>query len=384
MVITTTEQSRRLQKLLEAIEIPRSYYERTIARYTSIREWLCRAESVVARYNPTVYAQGSFRLGLVNRPLGPTEEYDLDLVCELQSLTKGDVTQEQLKTLLGQEIATYAKAHGIEEPVTESKRCWRIDYADEVKFHIDNLPCIPEDEATVSKLLALGVPYLLAYTAIALTCNEHPEYKSLTADWPTSNPNGFARWFEERFGTPGSTRRIRLVEAGFYSSVEKVPVYALKTPLQQSIQVLKRHRDVMFKEEPRLKPISMIITTLSALAYQGEDDLYESISGIIERMPSYVRSSLPRIPNPVNPGEDFANKWASDPALEENFWIWYQQAARDFREVTGSQNAGELRKFSESRFGVPLSIDDNASPAVSAARRVAPAIVVERGPKPWA
>ena len=64
-------------------------------------------------------------------------------------------------------------------------------------------------------------------------------------------------------------RAERLVQAGMYASVDDVPVFAWKTPLQRSIQILKRHRDVMFWNSPNLRPISMIITTLSAHALPG-------------------------------------------------------------------------------------------------------------------
>ncbi len=88
-----------------------------------------------------------------------------------------------------------------------------------------------------------------------------------------SNPAGFALWFENRFGTVAAMRRQLLVESGVHKSIGVVPTYALKTPLQESVQILKRHRDFMFIKRPDLKPISMIITTLAARAYQGESNL---------------------------------------------------------------------------------------------------------------
>ena len=172
MFVQTTDKAKRLQKLVEGIEIPPSYYEKAVARYQSISEWLCREGAETAPFEPKVYVQGSFRLGLVNRPIGDEEEYDLDLVCELQLANKGNFTQKQLKEMVGREIALYAKAHGILKEPTERKRCWRIDYADEVKFHIDNLPCVPEDQAVILKLVEIGVDESLAQTSIALTCKD--------------------------------------------------------------------------------------------------------------------------------------------------------------------------------------------------------------------
>src|SRR5260370_41751570 len=99
-------------------------------------------------------------------------------------------------------------------------------------------------------------------------------------------------------------KRKLVLREGLYASVEAVPLYALKTPLQRAIQFLKRHRDVMFREAVELKPVSIIITTVAALSYEGEDELYETLRGVLERIPEHVQQSSPRIANPVNPAED--------------------------------------------------------------------------------
>ena len=79
------------------------------------------------------------------RPLNEKDDYDLDNVCLLRVLTKGDITQAELKRLYGDEIKGYAQANGMLAPVEEHNRCWRLQYADEVGFHLDTLPCVPED-----------------------------------------------------------------------------------------------------------------------------------------------------------------------------------------------------------------------------------------------
>jgi len=129
------DKSKLFESIADLLDIPPSYYEKASDRYRSLGEWLHRDESKVAELNPEVYPQGSFRYGTVNRPLRKTEEYDLDLVCEVL-LSKDDVTQKDVKHLLGEEIKAYAKANGIKAPVIERNRCWRLDYADEVLFHM--------------------------------------------------------------------------------------------------------------------------------------------------------------------------------------------------------------------------------------------------------
>jgi hypothetical protein len=367
--------------LAEGLDIPRSYYQRAAERYSSIEKWLRRPASTVAKFNPRVYAQGSFRLGTVTRPVLAGDEYDLDIVCEFKLLSVDSTTQKQLKQLLGDELKAYVRANGIESPIAERNRCWRIDYADEVNFHIDNLPCVPHHANQQRLLEDRGVAGPVARQAIALTCKTHPQFDQLTRDWPTSNPNGFAIWFEQCFGAEATTLREQVVRQGLYRLPTDVPTFELKTPLQIAVQILKRHRDFMFRENAELKPISMILTTLAAHAYKQESSPEDAVVGIVERMASYVRPTSPRIPNPVNPAEDFADKWAAKPALEENFWRWQMQASQDFAALANPNNAPKFRKLVEDRFGLQLP-SDRPSATVSSAP-IATSVVVRDGPKPW-
>ena len=393
MTIFKADRTRRLRELLAALDIPPSLYEQAAERYQSLRDWFKRPESAIREFDPVVYPQGSFRLGTVIRPLTTDEEYDLDVVCQLMLLKKTTLTQRQLKELVGAEVKAYAKAKGIKAPVIERKRAWRLDYADGASFHIDVLPCVREDEHVIRSLvLEFGVDPDLAASAVALTCKSHRFYDVITSDWPTSNPVGYGTWFERRMKVIADERRRQLVEEGRYDSVEKVPVYELKTPLQRSCQLLKRHRDSMFSANPDVKPISMIITTLAALAYGGEADLDDALRGILERMPQHVQRDEPRVANPVNPGEDFADKWAAKPELEANFWAWHKQACRDFGAFTTEQDPKRLVKIAEDRFAVSLGEDTareltgSAIVEVSSPKSavVAPHVVVRNPPEPWA
>ena len=60
------------------------------------------------------------------------------------------------------------------------------------------------------------------------------------------------------------------------ADIDEIKEYHLKTPLQKAIQILKRHRDIMFKDDTKhLKPISIIITTIAAELYRNEDNIVE-------------------------------------------------------------------------------------------------------------
>ena len=373
-----------LDVIVDKLDIPKSYYEKAANRHRSLGEWLCRSGSRLAAFQPNVSPQGSFRYGTVIQPLNSSCEYDLDNVTTL-SISKTAMTQKQIKQLYGAEVAAYAKANGIEEPLEERSRCWRLIYSDEAAFHLDTLPCIPEEGQVIDQIASLGVPSILAALAIAITDKRHPRYEVVTQDLLSSNPRGFAMWFEEQTRPRALERMRKLVESGFYRSLESVPPYEWKTPLQRSIQLLKRHRDVMFKDNPNLGPISMIITNIAARAYGGETDIGSALTNIVERMPLFVRPERPRVPNPADPAEDYADKWSSDLRLEPNFWLWHEQAKSDIARLPGILASNRLCVEIQTMFEVSLGGDDLTPPAVRSTQtaRSAPIVSIMSAPRPW-
>jgi hypothetical protein len=155
----------------------------------------------------------------------------------------------------------------------------------------------------------------------------------LTKNWLSSNPRGFARWLGERTRVYAQARLRALVEMRKFASVEDAPPYQWETPLQRSIQLLKRHRDVMFRDTPELAPISMIITNLATHAYSGEADIYEAVTGIVAKMPDFIKPVYPRVPNPTDPAEDYADKWRKNSLREKNFRLWHAQVQQDLAKL---------------------------------------------------
>ncbi|HEV2485597.1 MAG TPA: nucleotidyltransferase [Terracidiphilus sp.] len=376
-----------LDGIIDSLDIPESYYKKAADRHRSLGEWFCRPDSKIASFQPHVTPQGSFRYGTVVRPLDKDGEYDLDNVVTL-ALAKTALTQKQLKALLGEEIRAYAEAHQMLSPIEEMNRCWRLHYADEVTFHLDSLPCVAEEKSVIAAIKAHGVSEELAKRAVAITDKRHPSYNVITSQWLSSNPRGFARWFEESTRGYALQRLRRLVEARLYNSVEDVPAYEWKTPLQRSIQLLKRHRDVMFQENAELAPISMIITNLATHAYKGELDVFAAVTGIVDRMPSFIRPNRPRIPNPADPAEDYADKWSTDPQLEQNFWEWHTQAKADLARLPDLLRGDRLAASVRNMFRVDLTQEQlrqfqPVSPTVRTVVSTAPAIAIASAPRPW-
>jgi hypothetical protein len=288
--------------IAEELDISDTLFARAERSYKALGEYIgnhCDSEV-------EVYAQGSFRLGTVIRPLSDEDDYDLDLVTKLTEMS--GASARRLKGLIGDILS---ESDRYSSKLEEKKRCWRIDYADEAQFHMDITPAIPANRSAAS---------------IQVTNKNDDGSYSYTA----SNPKGYADWFETCSKMNAQTTRPR--ES---ASVEPVKTSRMKVPLQKAVQILKRHRDVVFEDEPDDKPISIIITTLAAQAYGGDTGVYDALKRILINMPSYLKEGSDGyyIPNPTNPQENFADKWNSEPAKARAFFNWLEAAKRDIVTV---------------------------------------------------
>jgi hypothetical protein len=347
----TSTASDYLERLARELDVPVARYEEAAKRYDSVGSWLCRDESTLRDMSPDVYVQGSFRLGTPIRPVNDEEHYDIDLVCEL-SVSKSDLTQQKLKDLLGYEMKLYAKAHNMQK-VAEGRRCWTLDYAEGAQFHLDALPALPDGKTRQRQLLEAKADSAWAATAIAITDKDHRFFRVAHDAWPHSSPRGFTNWFRSRM--VGNYRQIREAMAlEAKASVEDIPAYRVKTPLQQAVQVLKRHRDMMFAADSEHKPISVIITTLAGLSYQGERTVAEAVAAILQRMNLHIKydaEGLAHIANPTDPLENFADRWKDYPERRLNFQRWLQKAREDFAGLATQVNPQRIVEAAERSFG---------------------------------
>jgi len=383
-----------VEKILEKIELPEEAYEKAEKRYEDIGVWFQRTGSRCISFRPHVFSQGSFRLGTAIRPESK-EEYDLDIGCSLEhGLTKENVSQEQLKKIVGDELELYRQARNIKENLSEKRRCWRLKYADVLSFHMDIVPSIPEDysqrEILKGRMMHSGrlderLAFSISELAVSITDNEDPEYSMITNDWRVSNPEGYALWFEACMRT--ATLHLSRMESTFKMSIDNLPYYRWKTPLQRSIQFLKRHRDTMFKYDDESKPISIIITTLAAAAYRGENDIVSALGTILSTMDKFVSQVIPYVPNPVNPEEDFADKWYSEKhahlRLKENFYRWLMQARSDFEAICSGKSQHILDAANR---GLSVNLDRRSvEQMLGIASSVAPTVnlIKQSGPRPW-
>lgn len=379
-----------LSTIAQSLDISDSEFEDAERKYRAIGAWLGEGNSPLARYSPQIYPQGSFLLGTVTKPLGDSNDYDIDLVFEM-AIPKSEISQKNLKRCVGDRL----RAHEVYRRLldAEGRRCWTLQYAETARLHLDILPAIPDNEFA-SVLRNQGVIPILANTSIAITDNTLPNYEDICSDWPRSNPKGFAAWFRQQMITQ-FTKQQRRMQESFKADIENVPEYRVKTSLQRCVQLLKRHRDMMFERDQDNKPASIIFTTLAAHAYGNEDDVADAMAHIVEEMPKFIskRNGHTWVANPVDPSENFADRWRDSQGREPCFMQWLVQLRTDIGKLLESRDVDEIESLLSTLFGEKLSkaaleeYKKRGSPtndiAIAATVSKPQVVSITRADKPW-
>jgi len=275
-----------LARVCFELQLSPTRYQEAVARYQAVCRWLEAEGSPVSNYMPTIYPQGSMRIGTTVKPLG-REEHDLDFVCEFQI----DPSTIEAPLELLRHVAARLKEHKVYRDLLEVKnRCVRLNYANE--FHMDILPACPDP-------------------ASGEDCIVVPDRQS--AWWKPSNPRGYAEWFEERcivtVPYQFSERKLAM------DSAEPIPAQEAsheKATLKHVVQLLKRWRDIYYQDRCDVAPISMVLTTLAAQFYGGHWSVSESMTTILERIEGAVNAAMPGriyVLNPANTDEDLSERW---------------------------------------------------------------------------
>ncbi|WP_143961198.1 nucleotidyltransferase domain-containing protein [Litoribacter populi] len=349
-----------LECLGESLDISRTQFEAAVSSYNAVGNHLSEINSNLHPYFPTILPQGSFLLGTMIQPINPDDDLDIDLVCQLTG-KKEEWTQFDLKKEVGDQLKkkkVYAEL--LAQP--DGRRCWTLKYRESSenyknKYHMDILPAIVDHGYHILLEKAYSSNEPIDKLAIRITDKKRGDYKSETShlNWLKCNPFGYGKWFFDRASITVSGVKL------FSESVKPVPQYQdEKLPLQRIVQILKRHRDMLFNGDDD-KPISIIITTLAARAYNKEVDVLEGLVNVVARMEQYiqVRFSIEHgklikwVENPVNSAENFADKWHETPRKEKNFFLWLSKVKSDLAALQESSNSGlySLQKSFSLSFG---------------------------------
>lgn len=349
-----------LETLGETLDITETQYKAAVSSYRAVGEWLSMPESMLSPYKPVIRPQGSFMLGTMIKPVCEEDDLDIDLVCELTG--KSPIwTQYHLKHMVGNRL----KENKVYENMLqkEGRRCWTLQYANISNYHMDILPslvCTGYNSMLEKAFAAKFFEDIYESLAIRITDKEQNNYFTSTYPecWMKSNPFGYGYWFLNE-AEIAETRT-----AMFSDAVNPVPKYNKnKLPLQRVVQILKRHRDMMFNGD-KDKPISIIITTLSSMAYKKETSIIDALISVATNMRNYIDDRydpklgkmIKWVPNPVNTEENFADKWVEHPKREVNFYKWLDQVEFDIKTIVQQRGLHNISESMKKPFGEQVVI----------------------------
>lgn len=342
MSATDQQLASMLDLLAAELDVPSNLREEAESRYTDLAEWIRKDSEDRYQVGAELYVQGSTRLGTMIRPIHEHDEFDIDLVYR-RDLQRTSITQEGLMDAVGEQLARYIDhlSDGNRESprLIRGQRCWTLQF--EGRFHMDVLPALPDDDPGAQNSQNLE-------DAIIITDRDLRE-------WQHSNPKGFAQWFDDRQAVQLVERKQEMAKAAGVE-VEEIPASIVPTPLRRAIQLLKVHRDLRYEGSPDDKPASILITTLAARAYRGEQDALSAVVSLANTMGSYIeeKDGLWWVPNPIHHasgGENFADKWGAHPERAARFFEWLGAVNREISEAASQRGMENVASVLAKSFG---------------------------------
>jgi len=356
-----------LEDLGKNLDISKTHYEQAVKSYEAVGNYLSNPESNLAVYQPEILPQGSFLLGTVVKPICDSDDIDVDLVCQLKRKPL-NWTQRNLKDAIGNRLKQSSRYGEMIKEKQGGRRCWTLHYADDANYHMDILPALAEHDLQIflNERFSQNTISDFERGEIRITDNQSPNYGWDTdyLNWHKSNPFGYARWFYTK-SIIESKRLFSLNE-----SIEPIKEYTeKKSPLQRVVQLLKRHRDIMFSDnelDSEDRPISIIITTLAARAYADNKtaNISQAFFDIAKRLRNYINEiqddkgrTIKYVPNPVNRAENFADKWPGVEQKEEYFYLWLDKLEKDVDDLRygGGKGHSNLNESFSKMFGDKVS-----------------------------
>lgn len=311
-----------LERICVKLQISSTQHQLAKNRYEAISNWLEAEGSPLVAVRPTIYPQGSLRIGTTAKPLAQ-QEYDLDLVCEMQV----DWRRLTNPLILLDAVEDRLRDHQIYKTMLERKnRCIRVNYANE--FHLDILPACPD---FTSRNGCLVVP----------DCEAR--------EWKPSNPKGYASWFESQ------AERVMLLEKA--EPLPKQEPVEQKAPLKRVVQLLKRWRDIAYAKNLSTAPISIVLTTLAGQHYGYQESVNGALTGVLNSIVASLPTNGQRLVvlNPKNRKEDLSELWDENPEAYNLFVSGVVAFGRQWEELNRQRGIHQVTATLERLFGENLA-----------------------------
>lgn len=324
-----------LRDMAEKIQLSPTSHDIAVDRYGTLHEWLTRPASPLAGVVTNMYPQGSMMIGATIASRLETDEFDIDLILELDrspDVAPATVLDEVYRAIRGEPGSRYY------DMAQRQTRCVTVHYAD---MHLDITPAV-RLRGRVERV-----------SHIFHSKPEEPRYRDRTI---VANPYGFGRWFEAM--TP---LEADLLEA---LAVRKAaePVPQLEPVSEKSralicLQLIKRWRNVLFNGRSGVrKPPSILLAKLVADAAGTRggtlaDELQRQVAVMIRFFRQHQWAGrLIEVRNPACEEDVLTDRWPGSLAVQGAFLEDLESFAADLARL-GEATLQDKRDILSALFG---------------------------------
>jgi hypothetical protein len=291
-----------LRDIADKIQLSATDYRLAQDRYRTIARWLENDNSPVRHMSPLLYPQGSFRIQATISSRLDSDEYDIDLMLELalDVLPSPHSVLQVVFDALDRGPGTLY--HG---KVQMKRRCVRVQYEG---MHMDITPAV----------LGNGVP------RTSVIFDAHPD----RSDYVLSNPEGFARIFEDR---TCSIEKLNELRKAAVPVPPQAPLEA-KSDALICLQLLKRWRNILYDGSAN-KPPSVLLACLVSEPRLQSVPLLGRLSEIVDHLVRRISDPVLTVRNPACENELFTDRWPHDDVARTRFVTRLRALRADLREL---------------------------------------------------
>ncbi|MGD0044699.1 MAG: glycoside hydrolase family 99-like domain-containing protein, partial [Isosphaeraceae bacterium] len=158
-------------------------------------------------------------------------------------------------------------------------------------------------------------------------------------------------WFDIQARMTKTARYAKAIE-----SLPEQESARQKAPLRRAVQLMKRHRDWTFRDDPDA-PRSIVLTTLAGYHYGGEELVTDALLGILDGVITQVESTYGTIevPNPANHPEKFCEAWAANPKAYGKFVDYLYNFRSQVRDLLPKHGVPTIVEGLNQLFGESLT-----------------------------
>ncbi len=329
------------------VQLSRTDYDRGVSRYQTINDWIEREGSPLRDRVHLFYPQGSMAIGATIASKLKTDEFDIDVVSQLDpsvGTSPRQVLDLLYEAIRGEPGSRYYRM------AERRTRCVTVHYSDDM--HLDVTPA----------LRMIGTPdrqsWIFHHRAEA---PQEPSFRLI------ANPYGFAEWFKVNtpldyaFADIFEKRAEEYESSRILDEADSDPVPPQEPPFRKSkavivLQLLKRWRNVQYDSRSGRRPPSIMVAKLVADAANHTERLSEELLLQARYMLSvfqeaHAQGRLVHIVNPVCEKDVLTDRWPGSLQDQALFISDLENLVHKAERLVAGCDLEEMQQIMASLFG---------------------------------